>query len=200
MPWDDQNTLWTVKNHVRKSYALHRKPYSQSLAAVSATHRAGKSKNAGWIRAKLDISVSDGFVRLEKQSFEAYNEAKFLIQTIENYKERTGYYPVRVLADKIYRNRENLAWYKEHKIRLSGPALGKPKKKQHPTQKTGISWYLRTGGSGAGIQSCQNKVRTRTHHETPCRNITVHDCIVDCCSDPLKSGVLDMLKLIMLYC
>ena len=31
-------------------------------------------------------------------------------------------------ADKIYRNRENLSYCKEHGIRLSGPALGRPKK------------------------------------------------------------------------
>jgi hypothetical protein len=33
-----------------------------------------------------------------------------------------------VLADKIYRNRENLRFFKEHGIRLSGPALSRPKK------------------------------------------------------------------------
>ena len=41
---------------------------------------------------------------------------------------RTGHYPERVLADKIYRNRKNLKYCKEHGIRLSGPALGRPKK------------------------------------------------------------------------
>lgn len=33
-----------------------------------------------------------------------------------------------ILADKIYRTRDNLNFCKEHKIRLSGPALGRPKK------------------------------------------------------------------------
>lgn len=47
---------------------------------------------------------------------------------IEQYKERTGHYPKRVLADKIYRNRDNLKFCKQHNIRLSGPALGRPKK------------------------------------------------------------------------
>ena len=39
-----------------------------------------------------------------------------------------GHYPSRILADKIYRNRENLAYCKLRGIRLSGPALGRPKK------------------------------------------------------------------------
>ena len=46
----------------------------------------------------------------------------------ERFREREGYYPSRILADKIYRNRENLRFCKEHGIRLSGPALGRPKK------------------------------------------------------------------------
>ena len=55
-------------------------------------------------------------------------QAGTLRQTIEKYRERTGHYPTRVLADKIYRNRDNLNFCKEHGIRLSGPALGRPKK------------------------------------------------------------------------
>lgn len=47
---------------------------------------------------------------------------------IESYRARTSQYPERVLADKIYRNRENLSYCAGHGIRLSGPALGRPKK------------------------------------------------------------------------
>jgi IS5 family transposase len=46
---------------------------------------------------------------------------------MERFKLRTGKYPERVLADKIYRNRENLRCCKEHHIDISGPALGRPK-------------------------------------------------------------------------
>ena len=46
----------------------------------------------------------------------------------EWFREREGYYPSRILADKIYRNRENLNDCKAHGIRLSGPALGRPRK------------------------------------------------------------------------
>ena len=94
--------------------------------------KAGKPVEFG---AKLDISVVDGFTRLEYLSFDAYNEAGTLRQTIEKYRERTGHYPARVLADKIYRNRDNLNFCKEHGIRLSGPALGRPKKDELPDLK-----------------------------------------------------------------
>lgn len=61
-------------------------------------------------------------------SFDAYNEALNLKNMVERYRTRTGKYPCRILADKIYRNRDNLAYCKLHHIRLSGPALGRPKK------------------------------------------------------------------------
>jgi IS5 family transposase len=88
----------------------------------------GKAKAPVEFGAKLDISVVNGFVRLEKQSFDAYNEATVLKEVVERYKERTGSYPARILVDKIYRNRDNLSWCKGLGIRVSGPALGRPKK------------------------------------------------------------------------
>ena len=61
--------------------------------------------------------------RVEKLSFDAYNESEVLKTAVENYKHRTGHYPERVLADQIYRNRSNLNFCKEHGIRLSGKRL-----------------------------------------------------------------------------
>lgn len=98
---------------------------SQPFIRPIVRGKAGKPVEFG---VKLDISVSDGWTRLECWSFDAYNEAAKLIETIERYRSREGHYPERVLADKIYRNRENLNYCKLHGIRLSGPALGRPKK------------------------------------------------------------------------
>lgn len=77
--------------------------------------------------AKLDISIdTNGYARIEKTSFDAYNESGCLKKAAERYKERTGHYPERILADQIYRTRENRSFCKEHGIRLSGPKLGRP--------------------------------------------------------------------------
>ena len=95
----------------------------------------GKAKAPVEFGAKLDISVVNGWTRLEVLSFDAYNEATKLTEMIERYKCRTGNYPERVLADKIYRNRNNLAYCKEHGIRLSGPALGRPRKDEQRDKK-----------------------------------------------------------------
>lgn len=70
----------------------------------------------------------NGWTRLECCSFDIYNEAGNLQAIAERFREREGHYPARILADKIYRNRDNLAYCKQHGIRLSGPALGRPRK------------------------------------------------------------------------
>ena len=98
---------------------------SQPFVRPIVRGKAGKPVEFG---AKLDISVVDGWTRLECCSFNAYNEAGNLRTMVERFREREGHYPSRILADKIYRNRENLSYCKERGIRLSGPALGRPRK------------------------------------------------------------------------
>ena len=98
---------------------------SQPFIRPIVRGKAGKPVEFG---AKLDISVVDGWTRLEYCSFDAYNEAGNLQEIAERFYEREGHYPKRILADKIYRNRDNLAYCKQRHIRLSGPALGRPRK------------------------------------------------------------------------
>ena len=88
----------------------------------------GKAKAPVEFGAKLDMSIDEkGIARLEKLSFDAYNESDVLISAVENYYTRTGHYPERVLVDQIYRNRANIAFCKGHGIRISGPSLGRPR-------------------------------------------------------------------------
>lgn len=101
---------------------------SQPFIRPIVRGKAGKPVEFG---AKLDVGVADGWTRLEYYSFDAYNEAGNLKRMVERFHEREGHYPSRVLADKIYRNRENLRYCKECGIRLAGPALGRPRKDDH---------------------------------------------------------------------
>jgi hypothetical protein len=95
----------------------------------------GKAKTKCEFGAKIDVSVSNGFIRLEHSSFDAYNESGNLIEIIERYHEREGHYPERVLVDGIYRNRGNLAYCKKNGIRLMGKPLGRPRKDAIPNKK-----------------------------------------------------------------
>lgn len=78
--------------------------------------------------AKVSASVVDGYVFVDRISWENFNESTELKEQIEAYKHRFGYFPESVHADKIYRNRDNLRYCKKHNIRLSGPKLGRPLK------------------------------------------------------------------------
>ncbi|GKV65538.1 MULTISPECIES: IS5 family transposase [unclassified Sporosarcina] len=91
----------------------------------------GKAKAAVEFGAKLSVSLVDGYAYLETLQWDAYNEGILLKDAILAYKERFGHYPEAVLADTIYRTRENRKFCKELGIRLSGPKLGRPAKDQH---------------------------------------------------------------------
>lgn len=96
----------------------------------------GKVKAPVEFGAKLDLSIdADGYARIEKVSFDAYNESSCLQEAVDAFYKRTGHYPERVLADQIYRTRENRAFCKEHGIRLSGPKLGRPNAETQKTDK-----------------------------------------------------------------
>ncbi|MEO6133946.1 MAG: IS5 family transposase [Ginsengibacter sp.] len=82
--------------------------------------------------AKIDISITNGFAFLEESSWDAYNEGTTLIATVERYRKRTGCYPKKIFADKIYCNRANRKALKELKIELVAKALGRPSKAMEP--------------------------------------------------------------------
>jgi transposase, IS5 family len=95
----------------------------------------GKAKANVEFGAKVAISVVEGYSLMEKTSWDSFNEGTTLIESVERYAERFGFYPEAILADKIYRTRENLRYCKEHGIRLSGPKLGRPPKHLDPEER-----------------------------------------------------------------
>jgi len=76
-----------------------------------------------YLTYKIDVSITNGFAFLEKYSWDAYNEGTTLIATVERYRKRTGCYPEKVFADKIYCNRANRKRLKELKIDLAAKTL-----------------------------------------------------------------------------
>jgi len=103
-----------------------RRSHRQPAYAVCQAHRTRQSQCGCGVWCQAAISVVNGFSFMESLSFDAFNESKILIQSVENYYQRYGVYPEAVMADKIYRNRDNLNYCKKHNIRLSGPPLGRP--------------------------------------------------------------------------
>jgi IS5 family transposase len=95
----------------------------------------GKASAKTEFGAKIAVCIVDGYSFIEDLEWENFNEATRLIKSIERYKLRFGFYPIAVLADKIYRNRENISCCKERGIRLSGPKLGRPSVKVDALEK-----------------------------------------------------------------
>lgn len=86
----------------------------------------GKVKAPVEFDAKSDLSLGgEGCGHIEKIFFEAYNESICLIKAVERFRGRTGDYLKRVLADQIYRTRENWNYCKDHGIRLPRPKIGR---------------------------------------------------------------------------
>ena len=134
--------LTIFKLYEQQQYMYDNKVHSVENRIVSISQPwirpivRGKSNAPVEFGAKLDISIdSDGYTRIEKISFDAYNESVCLKEAAERFKERTGHYPERILADQIYRTRENRSFCKENGIRLSGPKLGRPNPATSKTDK-----------------------------------------------------------------
>ncbi len=88
----------------------------------------GKSGTPVEFGAKLSASYVNGYIFLDRISWNNFNESGDLINQVESFKQDTGAYPESVHADKIYRTNLNRSWCKEKGIRLSGAKLGRPPK------------------------------------------------------------------------
>ncbi len=126
-----QKYMYENKTHVVENRIVSlSQPYIRPIVR-------GKAKAKTEFGPKYDISIDEkGHARLEKISFDPYNESTIFQDVIERYHIRTGRYPKRVLVDQIYRTRSNLAYCREHHIEISGPKLGrKPADKTSPTKE-----------------------------------------------------------------
>jgi IS5 family transposase len=65
--------------------------------------KAGKKTEFG---AKISISDDNGFVDVDRISWDNYNEASGLTARAKQYKEERGYYPARIYTDSIYMTSE----------------------------------------------------------------------------------------------
>jgi len=116
-----------MKMYLGKTHQVDNRIVSIHMPFVRPIVR-GKAAAKNEFGAKLAVSMVDGYVFPEVISFDSFNEGLTLKDSVENYKRKFGCYPQVIMADKIYRNRENLQYCKEKKIRLSGPPLGRPTK------------------------------------------------------------------------
>ena len=117
-----QSAMYENKIHTCESRIVSlRQPHIRPMVRG----KAGRRYEFG---QKLALSVVRGYTFIERQSYDSFNEGVTLKDSLERYRELYGCYPQVVQADRIYRNRDNLAFCRNLGIRLSGPKLGRPGK------------------------------------------------------------------------
>ena len=121
--YDQQLRMYSERTHTIEDRILS---ISQPHVRPIVRGKSGRKVEFG---AKVSVShQKNGYVRLDRLSWDAYNESGDLIDQIEGYRTRFGYYPASVHADRIYRTRKNRSYCKAKGIRLSGKPLGRPRK------------------------------------------------------------------------
>ena len=143
LPYQMQRQLWIIKEVYRQQdimYKTNTHSIPNRIVSISQPYVRpivrGKSKTSTEFGAKMSASVIDNKIVLDRLSWDAYNESDDLKSAVERYKERFGYYPESVNADKIYWNRENRKYLKSLGIALyGGSPLGRPQKIRTPQEK-----------------------------------------------------------------
>lgn len=79
----------------------------------------GKASSNVEFGSKITFSLKDGFTRLEKHSWENFNESTLLKEHANNYFAIHGVYPKVIAADQIYHNKENKKFCKENGITIT---------------------------------------------------------------------------------
>lgn len=156
----------TIENRIVNIHQPHVRPMVRG--------KEGKKVEFG---AKINVSLEQGYTRIDQISFEAYNEGKCLKEQVERYKTLHGYYPELVQTDDIYMNKENRDYLKENHIRHTGRPLGrKPKaqiavadKKQKQQEKNERNWIEGKFGQGKRKYGL-NKIMTKLS-QTSCSAI-----------------------------
>jgi len=118
--YDQQKTMYDTNTHSieHRIVSIHQ-PHVRPIVR-------GKDQAKVEFGSKINISVVDGISFVDELSWDAFNEGNRLVNYVEEYRRRFGFYPREVLADKIYCTRANRAWLKEKGISLKGKPLGRP--------------------------------------------------------------------------
>jgi len=130
-----KETLGIIRTLYSQQEEMYREKKHQVEDRIVSIHQPwvrpivrGKTNAPTEFGAKIAISMVDGYASVERLDWNAFNETSTLQETVERYRKEKGCYPGRILADKIYRTRDNLSFCSKHGIRMNGPKLGRPPK------------------------------------------------------------------------
>ena len=121
------NTLFEQQKQMfdKQSHSIEHRIVSIHQPHVRPIVR-GKSQAKVEFGAKIHVSLINGISFLDELSWDAFNEGSHMMDYVQRYHSRFGFYPREVLADQIYCTRENRAALKMKGIRLLAKPLGRP--------------------------------------------------------------------------
>ena len=155
------NTLFEQQ---KQMYDNHSHSIETRIVSIHQPHVRpivrGKSHAKVEFGAKIHVSLIDGISFLDELSWEAFNEGSHMMDYVERYKGRFGFYPKEVLADQIYCTRSNRAALKEKRIKLIAKPLGRPSAVSihlSPGERNPIEGKFGQAKTGYGL----NRIRAR---------------------------------------
>ena len=118
--WD----MYRRRSHIVKDRIVS---YSQPEVRPMVRGKAGKPVEFG---PKAELSLVDGYLLLDWLSFDNFNEANKLGESIKLYEERFEKKPEKMIGDGIYGNRDNRNLLKVERIRAALKPLGRKSRTQ----------------------------------------------------------------------
>ena len=131
-------TIQILYEQQRSMYEQRTHSVENRIVSISQPHirpiPRGKASAKTEFGAKLAISIVNGFAFTDHISYDNFNEGILLADAISKYQERFGMLPTKIIADTIYRNKDNRALCKNLNIKLSGLPLGRRNAQKHRQQ------------------------------------------------------------------
>lgn len=167
-----QRYYWIIQTlYIQQTEMFDKKSHSveHRIVSIHQPHVRpivrGKARNRTEFGAKIHLSMVDGYSFLDTISWDAYNEGTHLQEYVENYRARFGFYPAKVLADKLYCSRENRKWLKDREIKLAAKPLGRPSAKAvenhvRPGERNPIEGKFGQAKNGYGMNRIRARLKT----------------------------------------
>lgn len=162
------DTIRVVYQQQSTMHSTHTKSIENRIVNLHQPHVRpivrGKSGKKTEFGSKLQASLVKGFTIIEKLSWDNFNEGQCLMSTVEAYRNRFGFYPAEVLADKIYCTRENRRRLRELDILLRAKPLGRPSREAlsnpvSPGERNPIEGKFGQAKVGYGLDCIKAKLK-----------------------------------------
>jgi len=166
---EQQETMYKKKNHqVEDRIVSIHQPHVRPIVL-------GKAKVRTEFGAKINISLLDGYARVDHFDWDAFNERQDLQAQVERFRKLTGKFPELVQVDKIYLTRENRRFLKEKGIRYTGEPLGrkpvkeiksrywKRKDRREAAERNQVEGKFGQGKRGYGLNDIRARLATTSN-------------------------------------